>query len=349
MHKPTIRQAIAEFIADRKSLRRKARTIEFYEGNLSRFATFLEKGEIPVKKALKRGKIRRFFAHLEAQGIAQDTFAAYDRVLRTFCRFCLAEGWIKSNPMDSRPRLRQNRNRLPDTFTVDEINAMLDTCDETDVGVRDRAIMLLLLDTGMRAGELCALTADRLECLADGGRIEIPAAMSKGSEDRTVMFCSVTAEALARWLTRRGAPGPNGHVFLAVTGRKTISARPLTPGGLNQMIHRRAAAAGVEGHSHLCHIWRHTMAKMYVTNGGDLESLRLLLGHSSLETVRIYLRFKTDELETMHRQRSPVHRLGLPRQQKTPVTFVTGVDEQSKPSTRSDPMSDRVQTNYLLN
>jgi site-specific recombinase XerD len=326
MHKPSIYFAIREFLADRRSLRRKPRTIQFYRGNLDRFAASIEEAPgISVKKALKRGKIRRFFASLDDRGVSQDTFAAYDRVLRTFCHFCLQEGWINANPMDNRPRLRQDRNKLPDTFNIAEVDRLLATCDQGDVGVRDRAIMLLLLDTGMRAGEMCGLTADRLECAAGGGRIEIPALLSKGAEDRVVMFCDVTADALGDWLFRRGPPDPGGWVFLAVSGRRTLSTRPLTPGGLNQMIHRRCEAAGVEGHSHLCHIWRHTFAKMYVQGGGDLESLRRLLGHASLDTVRIYLRFKTDELEDMHRQRSPVHRLALVGEQKTPVTFVTGV------------------------
>ena len=351
MHKPTItfHGAIREFIADRRSLRRKPRTIEFYQSNLERYAAFIHAGKkVRVDKALKRSKIRRFFADLETRGVSQDTFAAYDRVFRTFAKFCLAEGWIEADPMVTRPRLRQDRHKIPDTFSVDDINALLATCDGSDVGVRDRAIVLLLLDTGMRAGELCALTADRLECLPGGGRIEIPAAMSKGCEDRVVMFCGVTADALRDWLQRRGDPG-RGPVFLAVTGRRTLSARPLTPGGLNQMVHRRAEAAGIEGHSRLCHIWRHTMAKMYVLDGGDMESLRRLLGHSSLETVRIYLRFKTDELEVQYRQRAPVHRLGLGKQ-KNPATIVTGMEEQLiGANTRSDYVSDRLDAGYLLN
>ena len=350
MHKPTmtLRLAIREFIADRRSLRRKPRTIQFYESNLLRFAAFIHAGKkLRVDKALKRSRIRRFFADLEARGVSQDTFAAYDRVFRTFAKFCLAEGWIEADPMVDRPRLRQDRHKIPDTFSVPEIRALLATCDGSDVGIRDRAIMLLLLDTGMRAGELCALTADRLD---EGGRIEIPAILSKGSEDRVVMFSDATGDALQSWLRARGAPEPGAHVFLAVTGRRTLSDRPLSPGGLNQMVHRRAEAAGVEGHRRLCHIWRHTFAKMYVMDGGDLESLRLLLGHSSLDTVRIYLRFKTSELEDLHRQRAPVHRLGLRGKQKTPETFVSGVEEQLiGANTRSDYVSDRLDESYLLN
>jgi len=349
MHKPTttLRSAIHEFIADRRSLRRKPRTIAFYESNLGRFAAFIHAGKkLRLAKALKRSRIRRFFADLEARGVSQDTFAAYDRVFRTFAKFCLAEGWIESDPMADRPRLRQDRHKVPDTLSVPEIRALLATCDRSDVGIRDRAIMLMLLDTGMRAGEICGLTADRLD---QGGRIEIPAVFSKGSEDRVVMFSQTTGDALRDWLRCRGMPAPDEPVFLAVTGRRTLSQRPLSPGGLNQMIHRRAEAAGVEGHRRLCHIWRHTFAKMYVMDGGDLESLRLLLGHSSLDTVRIYLRFKTSELEDLHRQRAPVGRLGLGGKQKPPETFISGGGEQIEANTRSDYVSDRLDARYLLN
>lgn len=344
MHKPTILHAIREFIVDRRSLHCKPRTIQFYQSNLTRFASV--SGDIPVDEALKRGQIRRFFVVLHEQQVSQDTFAAYDRALRTFIRFCRREKWIKGDPMAGRKRLQQNRNKLPDTLSPDEIRAMLDTCDDSDVGMRDRAIMLMLLDTGMRAGELCELTADRLRCYPVGGRISIPAALSKGTQDRVVMFSRVTAGALYDWLGRRGSPGGHGYIFLAVSGRRTLTDRSLTPGGLNQMIRRRAQLAGVTGHKRLCHIWRHTMAKLFVTQGGDLESLRLLLGHSSLETVRIYLRFTTDELEDLHRRRSPVRSLHLEAQKETPVTFVTGVEGAD---TASDGSSDRLQMSHVLN
>jgi len=319
LHEPvSLRQAIREFIHERRSLRRKPKTIAYYRGTLGRFADSLDDDPIAISQALTPRHVRAFFAALDERGVSQDTFAAYDRALRTLSKFCLAEGYIETDPMASRPRARQARNVVPDTLTREEIDALLGTCDlDSPVGLRDRALMLLLLDTGMRAGEICSLPGGRLKCTARRGRITIPAAGAKGVSDRVVMFCPETLLAVDAWLAVRGHPGEADPVFVAVTGRATLTARPLTPGGLNQMMRRRAARAGVTGKRRWCHIWRHTFAKFYVIDGGDLESLRRLLGHASLETVRIYLQFCVQELEDFHTRHSPVHGLYAARNEKS--------------------------------
>jgi len=303
----SLRAAITEFIHDRRSLRRSQRTCEFYEGNLTRFADSLPLPDMPLDQAMTLSHIRRFFGTLDPAEISQDTFAAYDRVLRIFSKFCLAEGWLERDPMEGRPRLRQNRNAVPDTLNLEEITLIRETCDKTPAGIRDLAIILLMLDTGMRAGEICDLTNDRLTIYRNKGKIRIPAEGSKGANDRTVVFSGSTLVAMSDWLTIR-KPARLDLVFVSVTGRKTLTDRPMTPSGLNQMMRRRAKRAGVQGRR-WCHIWRHTFAKFYVLHGGDLESLRRLLGHSSLETVRIYLQFQTQELEQLQMRHSPVAQL----------------------------------------
>jgi len=300
----TIQDAIEEFIHDRRSLRRSQRTCRFYDGNLNRFADSLEENDPTLDEALTLSNIRRFFADLGSKGVSQDTFAAYDRTLRTFAKFCVNEQWIEQNPLKGRPRLRQNLHAAPPTLEAEDIRAMRETCDATNAGMRDLAIMLLMLDTGMRAGEIVNLTRDRLSIHRHRGKIVIPADGSKGANDRIVVFGGSTLEALRRWFTVYD-PGKQGYVFVALTGRDSLTDQPLTTSGLNQMMRRRARAAGVEGRR-WCHIWRHTFAKFYVLHGGDLESLRRLLGHSSLETTRIYLQFQTQELEKLAMRHSPV-------------------------------------------
>ena len=117
LHKPvSLRRAIREFVHDRRSLRRKPKTIAYYQGTLGRFADSLEQADPPLQEALTLANIRAFFAALDERGVSQDTFAAYDRALRTLAKFCLAEGWIETDPMATRPRARQARNVVPAVF-----------------------------------------------------------------------------------------------------------------------------------------------------------------------------------------------------------------------------------------
>jgi site-specific recombinase XerD len=308
-----LRTAVNEFIEERESYGRKPATLRFYHTHLGSFIDFLKDSKILLVSDLTHVSMRKFFVHLQRRGLAQDTIAAYDRVLRAFCRFCVARAGLKEDPMKDRPRIKQNTHSLPDTLEPDEIARMLATCGPTLLDKRDRAIMLLLLDTGMRAGEVCALTPDHVTMNGDRGEIFISASTSKGKEDRTVMFWSETLDALATWLAVR--PDGSKTVFVASNGG-SWTTNPLTPSGLNQMLRRRARRAGVTGKKRLCHIWRHTFAKMYVKGGGDLETLRRLLGHQSLDTVQKYLRFKIEELAERHYELSPVRQLYSPQKQK---------------------------------
>jgi integrase/recombinase XerD len=177
---------------------------------------------------------------------------------------------------------------------------------------RDLTVMLLMLDTGLRAGEVVNLTMDRLALNGDRGTVRIPAAKAKGKEDRVVPIWSKTVAALKAWLEIR--PSAAETVFVASNGRGLTTDR-LKPGGLNQMMHRRAEQAGIEGKERLCHIWRHTFAKRYVLGGGDLATLARLMGHESLETLKKYLKFRTKELEERHWELSPVRQLFRWREQ----------------------------------
>lgn len=301
-----LQAAIDEFISELQSLDRKPSTLRFYRSLLDGLCTFLAAKHIDDTAHLDRSAVRTFFAGLNQCELSTSTRAAYDRTIRTFVRFCLAEGWLDEDPMAGRPRIKAKRSK-PDTLSLDDIRALLATCDDTPIGIRDRAIMLLLLDTGLRASELCDLVLDRVRFDGDRGLVYVLAGESKGVNDRSIPIWTETIRALNTWLDLR--PAEAKTIFTAFTGRRTLTGHRLTPSGLNQLIRRRANAANIHGKRRLCHIWRHTFASRYVIRGGDLESLRLLLGHSSLDTVRIYLTFRVQDLSDRHFELSPVRQL----------------------------------------
>jgi len=295
--------AFNEFVLDRESNLLRPASIRFYRTHVGGFVRFV--GGAVGMDAVDRGAVRRFFAHLarrvQAGEISRSTVAAYDRALRAFGSFCVAEGWIEVNPMADRRRVRVER-RLPDTWTPDEVRAILGTCDTCPVGIRDRAIVGLMLDTGLRAGEVCACPMGCLVWDGEHGAVRVRAEWSKSHADRIVPV-SVPAMVLVQdWITVR--PERARTVFVAVRGR-ALTCEPLTPNGLNQMMRRRVVLAGVPMKRKLCHIWRHTFAKGYIQNGGDVETLRRILGHQSSETTRVYLGFRDAEVAAQHARYSP--------------------------------------------
>ena len=86
---------------------------------------------------------------------------------------------------------------------------------------------------------------------------------------------------------------------------------PLTKNGIQQMLRRAGRRAGIQGVRCSPHTLRHSFAKHYLLNGGDIYSLQKILGHSSLASVRIYLNLFAADIKKQHQRFSPVDNLAL--------------------------------------
>ena len=162
--------------------------------------------------------------------------------------------------------------------------------------LRDRAVILFLMDTGCRVGGLCGLRLSDLDL--DRG---LAVVTEKGRRTRYVMFTPTTREALRAWLEVR--PDKGSGVFVGL-GNKSNGA--LTPNGVATMLSRRSKKAECTGPTN-AHAFRHGFARHFLLNGGDIGPLADILGHESVETTkRFYGIFTLGELQTMHEKFSPV-------------------------------------------
>jgi site-specific recombinase XerD len=160
---------------------------------------------------------------------------------------------------------------------------------------------MLLLDTGLRIGELVNLKMG--DTHIDDGFLKV---MGKGKKERLVPIGSNAQRALQRYLFRyRPKPAHPGvdHVFLSIHGI------PLTENSLKLMFARLASRSGIHRlHAHLC---RHTFATRFLINGGDVFTLQQILGHSTLEMVRHYVNLASNHIAIQHQRFSPLDRLNL--------------------------------------
>lgn len=199
-------------------------------------------------------------------------------------------------------------------FTKEEVEALLKACDfcreaQTDrrrkftmrrvTGYRDRALILMLLDTGLRATELCSLLIGDLDMAT--GKVTVKHGVlggAKGKKGRIVYMGKTTRKSVWRYLaTREDGENPNAPLFIGKYNRQ------LTRDTLRQIVNSLGEKANVKK----CypHKFRHTMAIRYLRAGGDLFTLQALLGHSSLEVVQIYARISGLDIEQMHSKASP--------------------------------------------
>jgi site-specific recombinase XerD len=159
---------------------------------------------------------------------------------------------------------------------------------------RNRAILLLLLDTGIRASELCDLKVEDL----DNRNNRIFVRMGKGMKERLLPFSPRTGQMIWRYLAARKDAQGGDPLFVSKADR-ALSRTKLSE--MFRMIGRRAGVENVHPHR-----FRHTFAIQYLRNGGNVYTLQAMLGHSTLETVRIYLQLAQVDLDQVHRRASPV-------------------------------------------
>jgi len=198
------------------------------------------------------------------------------RDVSVFCRWLVEEGELTCNPaaklVPKLPKLR------PASYTVEQVHQLLAVCH-----VRDYALVVTLLDTGLRVSECASLRRDQIDWI--GGQFHV---VGKGKKERVGWLSPYAQAAIQAYLgTRR-----DDHVALWYGRRGPLSSR-----GVYQVIERRAIQAGIRADARrLVHAMRVTFAKYFITRGGDLESLRRLLGHESLTMSAFYAQLADDEL-----------------------------------------------------
>lgn len=193
-------------------------------------------------------------------------------------------------------------------FTPDHVIQLLNACKRTTDPMRDTAILSLLIDTGLRASELCSLNLNRLTLNTTYGTITV---VGKGNKKRTVPFATDTSRAL--WLYLRENPmEPHEPVFTGNRGPRG-SRQPLTRSGLLQLFERLRDMTGMTGVRCSPHTCRHTFAIEFLRRGGNLLALQLMLGHENLEMVKTYAKLAAADVLNQHRDHSPLSGILRPR------------------------------------
>jgi site-specific recombinase XerD len=290
------------------------KTIRWYNLSIQQFYRFLTEMEKSTKLAdLNEGVVRQFILYLQEKTRWQDnpyipkkegklaaiSIQTYIRGLRAFFNWLYKQHYTIENRLANlKPPKAQSK--LVETLTEGEIKAILSCVDtRTTAGYRDHAILLLLLDTGLRSSELVSLRSDDVNI--DAGYLKV---MGKGGKERIVPFGVMAQRALLRYVANsRLVPllPDTGSFFL------TLEGLPLTRNSLKMMFQRLGTKCGIKRlHPHLC---RHTFATNYLVNGGDVFTLQHILGHTSLEMVRTYVSLASAHVTVQHRKFSPMDRI----------------------------------------
>ena len=313
-----LKKLAQHFEAHNRSEGKSPKTVDWYCRVLRYFTAYLEQQGYPTTLVeLNLEIVREFVLYLQTRRkwekhplihsgngkLAAVSVQNYIRGLRAFFSWLHREEYTEENILSQLrpPRVPQ---KLVDVLTEEEV-ARIMTCLDADTasGCRDMAMVITLLDSGLRLSELTGLQLGNAHI--DQGYLKV---MGKGAKERIVPIGNLAQKALQRYVFHF-RPDPlyedGDHLFL------TLEGKPMSGNAVQLIFARLAQRSEVKRlHVHLC---RHTFATNYLVNGGDVFTLQQILGHTSLEMVRRYVNLASAQVRVQHRKFSPMDRMNLGR------------------------------------
>ncbi len=272
---------------------RSPHTLSAYRYSLARFADWARSEGLGTLDAITPHTVRRYLRYLQEQELSSATVHAYALQLKIFVHWLVEEEILEADPL-ARVKLPRLGQRQKQPLAPEEQQALLDACrrDRSELGVRDTAIVLVLLDTGLRAAELLSM---RRDAITPKGSLVV---LGKGNKERTAQLEQHARRAVFRYLRLRDDEEP--RLWVSRKG-------PLGNGGLKTMLARRSEEAGIR-HVHP-HLLRHTFSVEWIRSGGSAFALMQVLGHTTMRMTSRYVALSEMDIATMHRQFSPANKL----------------------------------------
>lgn len=265
-------KAIEGFLPACRGRRLSPNTLIDYSKTLDRFLTIA--GDVPLM-TITPAQISAFLA---AQAFNAKTVLNYHIGLSALWTWAIREDYVECHVLRLVEKPRPQLVAVV-PFTGTDVKTMLASVKAHKD--RNRALLLVLLDTGLRASELSGLQRDDIDLVNRCLKV-----LGKSNKERLLPFSPRTGSALFRYLA-----GSEGKPF------------PFTRKSLAHLVQRIGKRAGISANPHR---FGHTFAIMYLRNGGDPYTLQEILGHSSMEMVQRYIALAQEDIDAAHRRASPV-------------------------------------------
>ncbi len=279
--------AVKQFIEERIAMRYSPHTIRNYGVTYKKFLAHV--GDVDIGVVTKQ-HIIQFMA--SQSKISAKTLRNYHADLSALWQWAIQQGICDENPVRQiKAPVAEKKTIIPLSKT--EIYALLECAARSRYPQRDRAIILLLVDTGMRATELCNLLINDLNWVTGHVRV-----VGKGKKERLVPISKETIGVVEEYLSVRKNTAQSAPLFAL------RSEKPLDRYKLRKILADLGERSKV---SHVFpHRFRHTFAIQFLRNGGNIYSLQKILGHSTLDMVKRYLAIAQNDIDHDHSIASPV-------------------------------------------
>jgi integrase/recombinase XerD len=277
---------VAEWLLDLQVMGRSQRTLTWYRETVM---LFLRQSEATTLGDLTALALKQHLASMQGRGLADNTVHGSYQVVKGFAAWASRENY-PVDPGILRVRAPKVAQTEPEAYTPDQLESILRA---VATGWAEMAVKLLL-GTGMRVSEMCALTLDDIE--DDGAAVTLKVRRGKGAKFRRVPISSRLRRELSRYVNRGCAETASDRLLILSDGRP---AEVVTVKDLFKRVRRRVGF-GVHAHK-----FRHTFATEYLRRGGEIERLRRILGHTTYVMVMRYVHLDKGDLCLDFDLRSP--------------------------------------------
>lgn len=290
-------EAIDSFLLDQRVRGNSIKTVDYYAFSLGLFSEYFG-SDSPVSD-ITLATCKKYYLYLvENKNVNSVSVQSYIRGLRTFLKWLYDEKLIDEN-ICQKFKLPKATRKVIDVLSDEEISRLISTLSSSDwLTVRNRLIVALMLDSGLRLNEVVTLQASSLH-IKDRYLI----VTGKGDKQRTVPFGEYTAKTLDEYLNLTKNAGIKTNLIIKVSETQ-CGFEPVTESTIKNMVRKLKVRANIP--RLYPHLLRHTFATRYLENGGNIYTLQAILGHSSLDMVKKYLHLATTRIRADFPKYSPL-------------------------------------------
>lgn len=265
-------------------------TISNYEKDLSDFASYIKSKKLNYKK-LDYSDVTDYMIHLKSLKLSSSTINRHLSSIRSYYKYLINNKIVDNSPFKLINGPKKEK-KLPNYLQYNEFEDLINVCDETDLGVRNRMILELLFATGMRVSEAVNLKISDINFKEREIKV-----YGKGSKERIVYFSKVCQKVMSDYVLNARQNLLKGkkceYLLLNHLGNN------LTRRGVADIIDKLIKKSSIK-HKISPHTLRHTFATLLLNEGMDIREVQELLGHSRISTTSIYTHVSNEELRKVY-------------------------------------------------
>ncbi len=269
-------------------------TLSSYQRDLTQAAEYFSQQGIETWQKINSHQYRAYVARQHRKNLSGKTIQRQLSSLRRLYEYLIKEQQADNNPLKGIAAPKSGR-KLPKLADIEQLDQLLQDCDNDLLHVRDRAMFELIYSSGLRLSELTGV--DCVDVKLQQRQLRV---LGKGSKERELPIGEKARLALEKWLAVRGTLAKTNEQALFVSRFGTrISQR-----GVQQRLEQMAINQGLPIHLHP-HMLRHAFASHLLESSGDLRAVQELLGHTDISTTQIYTHLDFQHLADVYDSAHP--------------------------------------------